>query len=119
MKTVRKIRGGWAILLVLGGTVAAYAIDPAAGHMVEALPERDYGREVYVHYCLRCHGPDRKKITGASLTPRALNHYQTKDLIAKIGRGCTGNTDGTYRTLEAWQLLKVARFLQREDHRKR
>lgn len=33
----------------------AYAVDSAAGHMVEALPKKEVGKELYNQYCADCH----------------------------------------------------------------
>ncbi len=98
----------------LGSTLCAFAIDPAAGHMIEALPERDYGHEIYLQRCASCHGADRMQILQAPLTPQALKQYQTGTLMATIRLHCQKHPASGIRSMATWQQLKVARYLQRE-----
>jgi len=109
---VRGIRQAAGIaLLCVAGTGMLYAIDAAAGHMVEALPPRDIGKEVYYKYCIRCHAADRRGVRQAPLGAVLLQRYEIKTLIKKLRQGCWDNADSPYDFLKMYELVKVSRYI--------
>jgi len=105
--------------MILVGAVAApvmvHALDAAAGHMVEALPPRDIGREVYDQHCLGCHGPDRLGVPQAPLDAAHMRPREVKAILARLRTPCKGNPRTPYAdTLKVYEQVKVARYLQRE-----
>jgi mono/diheme cytochrome c family protein len=92
-------------------TVRLIAIDPAAGHMIEALPPRDIGQEVYDKHCVGCHGVDMHRIAGAPLDADLLKRYEIKTLIRKLQQGCVGTPPHSYDHLKIHELVKVGRHI--------
>ncbi len=91
----------------------ANALDSAAGHMVEAQPKKDIGKEVYEEYCMDCHHKDRIGIVGPPLIPAFLRKYQLKELVPKIRNGFPQTLMPSYEFLTTWELLEVARYIKR------
>ena len=109
---MRSVRSSNAILLLwIAGSSMLYAIDAAAGHMVEALPPRDIGKEVYQKHCIRCHGEDMQGVTHAPLGAEALQRYEIKDLIIRLQKGCPDNPYSPYDLLKMYELVKVSRYI--------
>jgi mono/diheme cytochrome c family protein len=101
------------IFLTLFSLQNLFAIDPAAGHMVEALPKRDLGKEIYETHCMICHHKDRIGIAGPPLIPAFLRKYKLKDLVAKIRNGFPQTLMPSYEFLSSWELIQVARYIKR------
>jgi cytochrome c553 len=97
----------------IGSLSSLSALDAAAGHMVEALPPRDFGQETYRKYCLRCHGIDKQAVRGAPLTSRKMQRYTIQKLMAKLRTHCRGNPASPYTYLEVYEQLNVVRYLLR------
>jgi mono/diheme cytochrome c family protein len=91
----------------------ANAIDGAAGHMVEAIPKKDVGKEVYEKYCMACHHKERIGIAGPPLIPAFLRKYKLEDLVKKIRNGFPQTLMPSYEFLTTWELLEVARYIKR------
>jgi mono/diheme cytochrome c family protein len=96
-------------LLTFG--IRLVALDPAAGHMVEALPPRDIGQEVYDKHCIRCHGVDLHGVVGTPLGADLLKRYAIKTLIQKLQKGCVRNPKSPYKFLKMYELVKVVRHI--------
>lgn len=92
---------------------SSYAIDSASGHMVEAIPKKDVGKEVYEKYCVDCHHKDRIGIAGPPLIPAFLRKYKLKDLVPKIRNGFPQTLMPNYEFLTTWELMEVARYIKR------
>lgn len=90
-----------------------FAIDGAAGHMVEAMPKRNIGKEVYETHCMVCHHKDRIGIAGPPLIPAFLRKYKLKDLVEKIRNGFPQTLMPSYEFLSTWELVQVARYIKR------
>ncbi len=101
------------VFLLLSGALHLYAIDGAAGHMVEAMPKRDIGKEVYETHCMVCHHKDRIGIAGPPLIPAFLRKYKLKDLVKKIQNGFPQTLMPSYEFLSTWELIQVARYIKR------
>ncbi len=91
----------------------AKAIDGAIGHMVEALPKKDIGKEVYEKYCQVCHHKDRIGLTGPPLMPEFLRKYKLKNLVNKIKNGFPQTLMPSYEFLSQWELLEVSRYIKK------
>jgi mono/diheme cytochrome c family protein len=95
------------------------ALDPAAGHMVEALPPRDIGQEVYDKHCVGCHGADLHGVVDAPLDADLLKRYEIKTLIQKLQKGCVGTPPHSYDHLKIYELVKVTRHIIKMPSAKR
>jgi mono/diheme cytochrome c family protein len=100
-------------------TVRLMALDPAAGHMVEALPPRDIGQEVYDKHCVGCHGADLHGVVDAPLDADLLKRYEIKTLIQKLQKGCVGTPPHSYGHLKIYELVKVTRHIIKMPSAKR
>ena len=98
----------------MGLTAQLYAIDAAAGHMVEALPPRDIGKEVYQKHCIGCHHYDLKGVSRSPLGMALSQKYTVKELIEKLKKGCPDNPYAPYDFLKMYELVKVSRYIQQE-----
>jgi len=100
---------------IIVGSTTLQALDAAAGHMVEALPPRDIGKEVYDQHCLGCHGPDRLGVPQAPLDAAHMRPREVKAILARLRTPCKGNPrTPSADTLKVYEQVKVARYLQRE-----
>jgi mono/diheme cytochrome c family protein len=105
-------------ILFLIVTAAAFsfslhAFDPAmAGHQLEAMPEKDYGKALYLQHCARCHHADRIGISGPPLLPRFLRKYKVKDLIPMIRNGFDQTLMPKFENLSTAELLAIARHIK-------
>ncbi len=90
---------------------ALHAIDAAAGHMVEALPERDIGQEVYSKYCFGCHGSDRLGVPQAPLDAAHMQPLMVKTIMTRFRKRCQEKSHAL--ALKVYEQVKVARYLQR------
>ncbi len=92
----------------------AHAIDAASGHMVEALPKKEVGKELYNQYCSTCHHTKRVGIDGPPLLPKLLKKYDEKTLAAKIKDGFPQTLMPKYDFLNPYELLQIARYIKSE-----
>jgi hypothetical protein len=89
-----------------------YAIDGAAGHMVEALPKKEVGKELYNQYCATCHHTKRVGIDGPPLLPENLKKYTINDLAYKIKDGFPQTLMPKYDFLNPYELLQIAQYIK-------
>lgn len=89
-----------------------HAIDAASGHMVEALPKKEVGKELYNQYCSTCHHTKRVGIDGPPLLPKLLKKYDEKTLAAKIKDGFPQTLMPKYDFLNPYELLQIARYIK-------
>ncbi len=90
----------------------ANAVDGAAGHMVEALPKKEVGKELYNKYCASCHHTKRIGLDGPPLLPKFLRKYDEKTLSAKIKNGFPQTLMPKYEFLNPYELNKIARYIK-------
>lgn len=90
----------------------AFAIDAAAGHMVEALPKKEVGKNLYNQYCAQCHHTQRIGLDGPPLLPKLLRKFQEKDLAQKIKNGFPQTLMPTFDFLNPYELLQLARYIK-------
>ncbi len=107
----------YSLLILVSGCFAYSQIDAAAGHMVEALPPRDIGKEVYEKHCIVCHKESRDGIKNARLDSELLRKYKISDLIKRLQEGCSGNPNSPYSNLEMYELVKVLRHITKDRGR--
>lgn len=94
----------------------AHAIDAASGHMVEALPKKEVGKELYMQYCASCHHPKRVGIDGPPLLATHLTKYDENALASKIKDGFPQTLMPKYDFLNPYELLQIARFIKSESN---
>jgi mono/diheme cytochrome c family protein len=90
----------------------ANAIDGAAGHMVEALPKQNIGKDLYNKYCASCHHEKRIGIAGPPLIPKFLRKYQLRDLSEKIKNGFPQTLMPSYEFLTPYERLQISRYIK-------
>ena len=74
----------------------------------------DYGMQVYVGHCARCHGADRHGGIAPSLSPAALKRFETiSDLFLYIKKGCSGKGTPAFESLGDIPLIFVSRYIKR------
>ena len=86
-------------------------IDGATAHMVEALPKKEIGKELYNKYCISCHHENRLGVNGVSILPSNLEKYIEKDLVQKIKNGFPQTLMPKYDFLSLYELHQIARYL--------
>ncbi len=89
-----------------------YAIDPAAAHMIEAMPKHNTGKKLYNKYCAACHHKERIGIAGPPLIPEFLRKYKLKDLSKKIKNGFPQTLMPSYEFLNPYELLEISRYIK-------
>ena len=87
-------------------------IDGATAHMVEALPKKEIGKELYNKYCISCHHENRLGVNGFALLPNNLQKYLEKDLVSKIKDGFPQTLKPKYDFLSLYELHQLARYIQ-------
>ena len=87
-------------------------IDGATAHMVEALPKKEIGKELYNKYCISCHHKNRLGVNGVSILPSNLEKYIEKDLVQKIKNGFPQTLMPKYDFLSLYELHQIARYLK-------
>ena len=103
--------------IVGAGAVALLALAMAACGGPD-LPEDASGAEIYVQMCARCHGSDLRGGTGVALVgegARSIDKpesYLVQSIYAGIGR-----MPAFRRTLSDDQILRVARYIMRQQGR--
>lgn len=93
----------------------ANAIDSAAGHMVEALPKKEVGKELYNQYCSSCHHTKRVGKDGPPLLPDNLKKYTINDLASKIKDGFPQTLMPKYDFLNPYELVKIAQYIKSDS----
>ena len=109
MKLINKISIICAIFFLSNANAA---IDGAAGHMVEALPKKEIGKELYNQYCASCHHEKRVGIDGPPLLPANTKKYDEKDLAQKIKDGFPQTLMPKYDFLSLYELHQIARYIK-------
>ena len=87
-------------------------IDGATAHMVEVLPKKEIGKELYNKYCISCHHENRLGVNGVSILPSNLEKYIEKDLVQKIKNGFPQTLMPKYDFLSLYELHQIARYLK-------
>lgn len=87
-------------------------IDGASAHIVEALPKKEIGKELYNKYCISCHHENRLGVDRFPLLPNSLEKYLEKDLVSKIKYGYPQKYMPKYDFLSLYELHQLARFIQ-------
>jgi len=100
---------------IMGATLPVMALDPAAAHMIEALPQRDVGRMLYIHHCQPCHGKDKRGVAKAPVTAEVIARKPFHVWLDRLEKGCYGDHNKSRRFLDAYQRVKVLRFLERQE----
>ena len=100
-----------SIILFLSNSYAA--IDGAAGHMIEALPKKERGKELYSKYCISCHHENRLGVKNISLLPDDLKIYMDKDLVKIIKDSCYKENILKYNSLTLYELHQIARYIKK------
>jgi len=100
------------IIFFLSNSFAAMQIDGATAHMVEALPKKEIGKELYKQYCATCHHEKRVGIDGPPLLPANLKKYDEKTLAAKIKDGFPQTLMPKYDFLSLYELHQIARYIK-------
>ena len=88
------------------------AVDGAAGHMIETLPKKEIGKELYNQYCASCHHEKRVGIDAPPLLSENLKQYDEKDLVAKIKNGFPQTLMPKYDFLSLYELHHIARYIK-------
>ncbi len=91
-----------------------FALDGAAGHMVEALPKKDVGKDLYMKQCASCHHKDRIGLEGPPLFSKTLRKYKNLSILAKkIKNGFPQTLMPRFEHLSDVELIKIARYIKR------
>ena len=109
MKTIKGITIAYFLTLFLSN---AHAIDGAAGHMVEALPKKEVGKELYNLHCASCHHEERIGRDGPPLIPKFLRKYKINALSNKIKNGFPQTLMPKFEFLNPYELLQIARYIK-------
>lgn len=87
-------------------------IDGAAAHMVEALPKKDIGKDIYNLHCISCHNLEKLDDATFFLSRSKLEKYMEKDLVSKLKGESLNPHIPKFDFLSLYELHKVARYIK-------
>ncbi len=90
-----------------------FGFNESSGHFIEAFPQKNYGKELYLKHCARCHHPDRIGLEGPPLFKQMLRKYRKISVLAKkIKNGFPQTLVPTFENLSEIELIQIAKYIK-------
>ncbi len=100
------------LFLLIYLSVYLFSFDEFSGHVLEALIPKNYGKELYLKHCARCHHIDRIGLDGPPLFDKTLRRYKTISVLyKKIKNGFPQTLMPKFENLTDVELIQISQYI--------